>query len=95
MVGEDGDGENRDEAGEPAGAHERVRQAENAGADDGDEDIGESFRLRREDGGLAVGGQQRRVCSRQRMRRRFAFALVFYPHSTIFWLAIDDGKPKI
>lgn len=50
VVGEGGNGEDHEEGGEPAGAHEGVREAEDAGADDGDEDVGE---------GLGGGGERR------------------------------------
>lgn len=47
MVGEECDGEKHKEAGDIAGALEAVRETEDTGADDGDEDVGE---------GLEVGG---------------------------------------
>lgn len=50
MVGEICDGEEVDETGEVAGAFEGIRETENAGANDGDEDVGEGFELGREGG---------------------------------------------
>lgn len=61
MVGEEGDGEEHDEAGEPAGSLEAVREAEDAGADDGDEDVGEGFEFGGERWGF---GEERCVFSR-------------------------------
>lgn len=48
MVGEVSNGEDGESSGEVTGAFEGVRQAENSGTDDGDEDIGEGFELRGE-----------------------------------------------
>ena len=48
MVGEEGDGEEHEQAHEPARSLEAVREAQHAGADDGDEDVSE---------GLEIGGQ--------------------------------------
>lgn len=50
MVGEESDGEEHEQAHEPARSLEAVREAQNAGADDGDEDVSE---------GLGIGGQSR------------------------------------
>lgn len=49
MVGKESDGGEGEEAEDPTGALEGVGEAEDAGADDGDEDVGE---------GLGVGGER-------------------------------------
>ena len=43
MVGEEGDGEEHEEAHEPARSLEAVGKAQDAGPDDGDEDVGEGL----------------------------------------------------
>ena len=48
MVGESGDGEQHQKADDPPRPLERVRQTQNAGTDDGDENVGEGLRLRRQ-----------------------------------------------
>lgn len=45
MLGEVGDGEYGEGSGGVSGAFESVREAEDAGADDGDENIGERLEL--------------------------------------------------
>lgn len=45
MVGEVGDGEDGEGSGGVSSAFEGVREAKNAGADDGNEDVGESLEL--------------------------------------------------
>lgn len=52
VIGEGGDGEEHDEAHEPSCALEGVWESEDAGTNDGDEDVGE---------GLGLGGERREV----------------------------------
>lgn len=47
MVGEGGDGEDHEDAGKPSGLLEGVGEAKDAGADNGDEDVGEGLGERR------------------------------------------------
>ena len=63
VVGEKGDGEEHKRAEEPAGLLEGVREAEDAGADDGDEDVGEGLGRR---GQVAVFEEERGVFARER-----------------------------
>jgi len=61
LVGEEGDGEEHEEAHEPARSLEGVGQAQHAGPNYGDEDVGE---------GLQIGGQRRCLSQQRSVLRR-------------------------
>ena len=63
MVGEDGDGAEHERSQHPSRSLEGVGKAEDAGADDGDEDVGEGLGL----GGEGSGFEQWGVFSGERI----------------------------
>lgn len=63
VVGKVRDGEEDERTHEPAGALESVGEAEDSGADDGDEDIGEGLGIGGEWSVVGFGGQEWSVFS--------------------------------
>lgn len=93
MVGEERNEEEREEAHEPPGALEGIREAKNAGSDDGDEDVGEGLGLGRQRLGVA---DQRRVLRRGRLPETLGRGgcLLVATHILISVLILDPELTK-